>query len=538
MPFVLDCSFITLEDKPMNELTILWYETDKKESFKDYKFVQTLGIDKMINLTLNHTSGEVDMSINDFFSKDQKTIINRCEMFKELMEDSELFNGLNNNFEMLTQISDLRKEKEHSQNNESMLYSIKELELYVDYIVGMHTLFVNHPVKSYFLLKLKNEIDSIFFSEDFSSVCNDVNQQSHSIKHINSITIGVNLNAQLQPIEAGVIKVNETRYVSGSFIDKVLRINSVDSDYVCMASMIPSTKELSQDEFAVLRSSLNNALNKVFSSALKSWKRIVRKYIVDSLDRFWALTFEWHFVEACMQLLQSLNKNGYNLCEPLFGENEEIFGLYNPLLATISDKRVVLNDIKINNSIFILTGPNQGGKSIFTQAIGILYAMLHLGLPLPANQAVVCPVDAIYTHFMDTSDRNYRYGRFESECQEIQSISQHITDSSLFLFDEAFSSTSADEAIVISKEILYAFSEIGAKGIWTTHLHGLCCIADEEPNGKSRISNLTAELCEESHERLYRIVKGAKYGSSYAGDIAQKYHLTKTEIIENRNILN
>jgi DNA mismatch repair ATPase MutS len=106
------------------------------------------------------------------------------------------------------------------------------------------------------------------------------------------------------------------------------------------------------------------------------------------------------------------------------------------------------------------------------------------------------------------------------------------------LFDEAFSSTSADEAIVISKEILYAFSEIGAKGIWTTHLHGLCCIADEEPNGKSRISNLTAELCEESHERLYRIVKGAKYGSSYAGDIAQKYHLTKTEIIENRNILN
>ena len=44
--------------------------------------------------------------------------------------------------------------------------------------------------------------------------------------------------------------------------------------------------------------------------------------------------------------------------------------------------------------------------------------------------------------------------------------------------------------------------------------------------------NLTAQLEEDSHRRVFRILPGSS-GQSYAKDIARAYGLTKEEILQN-----
>ena len=454
-------------------------------------------------------------------------------MFFELLNNYTLYLELKESFLMLSELCALSQEKDKNMSNEMLLYSVKELELYIDYLERVRRIFLKHSVKSHFLLKLKNEIDLLCSTDEYSQLCKEVQKQSHTIKYAKSVTIGVNLNAQMQPFEAGVVKINETSFVSGKFIDKLLRLEFADDEFTCSAPLVASLKGANASEAAALNIALSSALNKILASSLRSWERVIRKYIINGLDKLFGILYEWRFISICTEALLTIKNKGYTLCTPIFNDYDNIMGLYHPILALSStNKKVVSNDIEFaNNRIYILTGPNQGGKSIFTQSIGIFYSMLHLGLPLPASNAVVNPVDAIQTHFIDNRKQTYQNGRLASECEEIYKINKNISNQSLFLFDEALSSTSADEAEVIAREILSAYSELGMKGVWATHLHALCKLADEKQNGKSKISNLSAELNEDSHERTFSIISGGRYGKSYASDVAQKYHLTKDEIL-------
>ena len=55
------------------------------------------------------------------------------------------------------------------------------------------------------------------------------------------------------------------------------------------------------------------------------------------------------------------------------------------------------------------------------------------------------------------------------------------------------------------------------------------CDLSEEHEG---IDNLTAQIDEGSHKRIFKIVRG-NGGKSYASDIAQAFGLTKDEIVKN-----
>lgn len=125
---------------------------------------------------------------------------------------------------------------------------------------------------------------------------------------------------------------------------------------------------------------------------------------------------------------------------------------------------------------------------------------------------------------------SYQDGRLSEECKKIDKINQIITQRSLFLFDEALSSTNATEATAISAEILAAYTEIGARGIWTTHFHELCQLERTSNSAKSKLCNIRAQIDEASHRRMFKIVRG-DYGQSYAIDVARQYHLTRGEIL-------
>jgi len=210
--------------------------------------------------------------------------------------------------------------------------------------------------------------------------------------------------------------------------------------------------------------------------------------------------------------------------------------LYNPCVALKIDNDIVTNDLDFDEkaTIYVITGPNRGGKSVITCAAGQAQVMLQLGMFVPADSAIISPVDAIFTHFPTGAEDTIDKGRLGEECDRLREIFDVITANSLVLMDESFSSTGAYEASYIAAEVLGALSYVGCRCIFSTHLHQLAAELDAineraAKTGGALIDTLVAGM--ETGQRSFRILRKKPDGKSYARDIAIKYGITYDTIV-------
>ena len=114
-------------------------------------------------------------------------------------------------------------------------------------------------------------------------------------------------------------------------------------------------------------------------------------------------------------------------------------------------------------------------------------------------------------------------GRFEKECISLYELLKRFTPNSLALIDEAFTSTSATEAIPIAANFIYNLCKIGGKCVFITHYHELCEKQSEFQQYHNKIGYLHTETYGE--QRTFLVQNGKAPRSSYAQNIAQKYGL-------------
>ena len=212
-------------------------------------------------------------------------------------------------------------------------------------------------------------------------------------------------------------------------------------------------------------------------------------------------------------------------------------GLYNPRVALAIEEKIVTNDVSFDDDarIFVLTGPNRGGKSVITVALGAAQALAQLGLPVPAKEAEISLTDGIFTHFPEGADDTIDKGRLGEECARLKEIFDSVTKDSMILLDESLSSTGAYEASYIASEILTGFAVMRTRGIFSTHLHELAasvCEINERSLacGGVKIDTLVAGI--EDGERSFKIHRMKPDGKSYAKDIADKYGLSFENIMQ------
>jgi len=108
---------------------------------------------------------------------------------------------------------------------------------------------------------------------------------------------------------------------------------------------------------------------------------------------------EAQFYLAWTEHMDRLRDKGLSFCYPEVsdqskGESAEgafDLALAEKLRADEGGKRVVTNDFSLSGEerIFVVTGPNQGGKTTFARMIGQLQYLAGLGCPVPARGAVV-----------------------------------------------------------------------------------------------------------------------------------------------------
>ncbi len=520
-------------------MSLIWSDNDNRRSFSDISFFDSLWIKNMFEDCFVRDFGSSKFELSEFLTLDKDTIKIRNEIFFDLINNRKILPELREIVQSLVDIQQLSY-RDEDLDIESELYIVKELNMYTDVINRFHEMFSEANFTSNPLKKFVSDVETVYNSEDFKILCDKSEKLGNKINNIKSITIGVNLNAQLKPIEAGIVSINDQNYIPGNIIDKILRLDLGPSIYECIAPLEPINRNLSSQQKQMFTMTVNSSLHGIFSKSLNSWRDVIRKYLNTETGWLTDLISEFRFLVGGTEFLLRLSDLNYPLCAAEFSEAEHVKDMYDPGLALNADGyRAVLNDLDFDNEskMYVLTGPNKGGKSVYLMAVGRLYSLLHLGLLLPAKKAEINTVDNIFIHFPLKNNMNYGKSRFESECAQIEEINKKITSKSLFLFDESLSGTNSVESVYIAKEIFSAYSVIGCKGIFSTHLHDMCNVVPEInsfPDVRSRVGNLSAQIDPETKERTFKVLKGDSYGQSFAHDIAVKYKLTKEHILSSK----
>lgn len=199
-----------------------------------------------------------------------------------------------------------------------------------------------------------------------------------------------------------------------------------------------------------------------------------------------------------------------------------------PLVERILTRDIfVPNDTELNHrdcEIMLITGPNMAGKSTYMRQVALLALMAQVGSFLPAREAVLSPVDRIFTRIGASDDLVSGQSTFMVEMNEVAQILKYATRDSLVILDEIGRGTSTFDGMSIARAVVeYIEKKIHAQTLFATHYHELTEMADD------KIKNFCVAVKERGAQVAFlrRIVPGAA-DKSYGIHVARLAGLPKT----------
>ncbi|XP_045807854.1 DNA mismatch repair protein MSH1, mitochondrial [Trifolium pratense] len=197
----------------------------------------------------------------------------------------------------------------------------------------------------------------------------------------------------------------------------------------------------------------------VFSSTLLVITKALYAHVSEGRRRKWV--FPTIVESQKLEDGKSFDKN----CEM------KIVGLL-PYWLNIAEGGAVHNTVEMQ-SLFLLTGPNGGGKSSLLRSICAAALLGICGLMVPAESALIPYFDAIMLHMKAYDSPADHKSSFQVEMSELRSIIAGTTKKSLVLVDEICRGTETAKGTCIAGSIIETLDRIGCLGIVSTHLHGI-----------------------------------------------------------------
>src|SRR5690606_5489239 len=186
----------------------------------------------------------------------------------------------------------------------------------------------------------------------------------------------------------------------------------------------------------------------------------------------------------------------------------------------------VANDCKLSpdesggpGSIWLVTGPNMGGKSTFLRQNALIAILAQMGSYVPASRARIGIVDRLFSRVGASDDLARGRSTFMVEMVETAAILNQAGERSLVILDEIGRGTATFDGLSIAwAAVEYLHEKNRCRAIFATHFHEMTALA-----GKlSRLSNVTMRVKEWEGEVvfLHEVGKGAA-DRSYGVQVAR-----------------
>lgn len=243
---------------------------------------------------------------------------------------------------------------------------------------------------------------------------------------------------------------------------------------------------------------------------------------------------ELQFYLAYLEFIEPLKAAGLRFCYPQVSDGDKSVDARDTFDLALAHKLVadrhpvVCNDFFLadDERIIVVTGPNQGGKTTFSRCFGQLYYLAKLGCPVPGSRAHLFLCDQIFTHFERSEKVENLQGKLETDLIRLREILDQATPSSVVILNEIFTSTTLQDALFLSQEVMEKILAKGALCAWVTFIDELATFSREV------VSMVSLVDPDDPARRTFKIVRRAADGLAHAMAIAELYRLTYDQIRE------
>lgn len=258
--------------------------------------------------------------------------------------------------------------------------------------------------------------------------------------------------------------------------------------------------------------------------ALDAFSAAHPKFIDPVVARF---DREIQFYVAWLGYLAPVVTSGLRCCYPqMLQESREVCArdTYDLALAKRlagAGKAVVCNDFALHGveRVFVVSGPNNGGKTTFARTFGQLHHLAQIGCPVPGSEASLRHFDRMFVHFERQESMSNLRGKLQDDLVRIRSILERMTSDSIIVMNEIFSSTTLQDAVFLGRKVLERVSALDAIGVCVTFLDELATVDAKMVSLTSMVDPRDPAI------RTLKVVRRPPGGRVYALAIAEKYHV-------------
>lgn len=493
---------------------------------------------------------------------------------QDVFEDLFSLPGLKEKFEELLPLLHNLQQFTPPHQDEHLVYEVTrrlgELEMFLECIDSLDSLFKDweNEIRSEGLKRLKKMIDAVLNERVIHNLREELPEMMKDVRNIKSVSVGINLDNRLRPVEATLLSINSKIYdgSTGSLMNRLFKIKNPKHEWKGIAQLhtVPpsntvgagTSSDNSSGRTHPMMVPLFRDLAEVLNRTCRPIAQTLRRYIHINTSFLTDLRRELIFYMGAADLCRTVIETGLPMCRPTILPKQErrcfVKEIFNPNLVfrhlnsgTSASKNVITNDVVFdaNRRVFILTGPNRGGKTTYIQSIGLVHIMAQAGFHVPGSFAEISPMDAVYTHFPVKEQPDMQTGRFGEEAQRLNAIFKNATRHSLILLNESLSNTSHSESLYLARDIIKIILFLGARTVFATHLHELASEIETlnedtgvESKAISMVSQIMKDEAEPAHDgetnfrRTFKIVPGPPAGRSYAQEIASHYGITYDQL--------
>jgi len=480
----------------------------------DRSFASDLNLDQVIKRVAGEREErELIMTLLYRQLRDPETVQFRHEVFNDLHKPA-LLDGIKAAVEDLRQVrSHLSQlEKMHSKPQREGWF-LDAAAIYCNAVRSLKELLHDADIASRGLVAFRDFLVGYSASPAFQALDAETGQRKESLRNIH-------YNVRIHGGRVEVSRYEDEPDYSAEVLNTFERFKQgAVKDYRVQYRIWPGMNHVGEQILELLARLFNEQF-----SALEVYCQRHRDFFDRTVRRF---EREVQFYLAYLDYIAPLRVAGLPFCCPEVGNSKEVFATetFDLALAAklVGDRQtVVRNDFRLSGHerIFVVSGPNQGGKTTFARTFGQLHHLASTGCPVPGSDARLFLFDRLFTHFEREEDITKMSGKLEEDLVRIRGALLEATADSIIVLNEIFSSTTLHDARFLGKKVLAKMVQLDLLAVYVTFVDEL---ASMDPSIVSMVSTIVPD---NPAERTFKVVRGPADGLAYALAIADKYNVT------------
>ncbi len=306
-----------------------------------------------------------------------------------------------------------------------------------------------------------------------------------------------------------------------------------------------SAMRFTTTELAELETKIANAADRALSIELAIFEELIR-HTVENADAIRAGAAALGVMDVSAALSVLADEQGY--CRPKVDDslNFAIDGGRHPVVEQALKKQAanpfVANDCDLSpegdqkfGAIWLLTGPNMGGKSTFLRQNALIAILAQMGSYVPATSAHIGIVDRLFSRVGASDDLARGRSTFMVEMVETAAILNLAGERSLVILDEIGRGTATFDGLSIAwASVEYLHEKNRCRALFATHFHEMTALSEK----LARLGNVTMRVKEWEGDVvfLHEVAKGAA-DRSYGVQVARLAGLPDAVVERARDVL-